>query len=61
MVDLGADQHEGRIAVRESLHCTGVVADLTVEPLNHNVSSYSGPVLIGKIKVGQRFLKAIIP
>ena len=61
MAQSGTNQHEGRVAVREGPHHTGPAADLPVQPLNHIVSSDPGPVLIGEITVGQRFLNTIMP
>ena len=54
MPQAGADQHEGRIAVREGPHHTVSATELPVQPLNHIVGTNPGPMLIGKIAVGQR-------
>ena len=53
MAQPGADQHEGRVAIREGTHHTGPAADLPVQPLNHIVGTDPGPVLIGEITVSQ--------
>ena len=55
----GADQHQGGVPVRECPHHTGAAADLTVQPLDHVVGTDAGPMLAGKIAVGQRFLCTI--
>ena len=60
MTQPSADQHQGRIAVRECSHHTGPAADLPVQPLNHIVGANPGPVLIGKITVGQRFFNTVL-
>ena len=54
-----ADQHQGGVAVRECPHHAGPAADLTVQPLDHVVGTDAGPMLAGKIAVGQRFLCTI--
>ena len=55
-----ADQHQGGISVRERPHHAGSAADLTVQPLDHVVGTDAGPVLAGKIAVGQRLLNAVL-
>lgn len=52
----GADQHKGRVAVRETAHYTGAAADLPVQPLNDIVGADTGAMLTGKITVGQSLL-----
>ena len=59
MAQPGTDQHEGRVAVRETARHTGAAADLPVQPLNDIVGADTGPVLTGKIAVSQRLLNAI--
>ena len=59
MAEPGADQHQGGVPVRECPHHTGAAADLTVQPLDHVVGTDAGPMLAGKIAVGQRFLCTI--
>ena len=54
-----ADQHQGGVAVRECPHHPRPSADLTVQPLDHVVGTDAGPMLAGKIAVGQRFLCTI--
>ena len=54
-----ADQHQGGVAVRERPHHAGSAADLPVQPLDHVVGTDAGPMLAGKIAVGQRFLCTI--
>ena len=54
-----AGQHQGGVAVRERSHHAGSAADLTVQPLDHVVGADTGPMLTGKITVGQRFLDAV--
>ena len=55
----GADQHQGGVAIGECPHHAGAAADLTVQPLDHVVGTDAGPMLAGKIAVGQRFLCTI--
>ena len=55
----GADQHQGRVPIRECPHHAGPAADLTVQPLDHIVGANTRPVFAGKIAVGQRLLDAI--
>ena len=59
MAESGADQHQGGISIRERSHHAGPAADLTVQPLDHVVGTDAGPMLAGKIAVGQRFLCTI--
>ena len=59
MAQPGTNQHKGRVAVWETAHHTGAAADLTVQPLDHVVGTDAGPMLAGKIAVGQRFLCTI--
>ena len=60
MAEPGTDQHKCRVAVRETAHHPCPTADLTVQPLDHVVGADAGPMLAGKIAVGQRFLDAIL-
>ena len=60
MAEPGADQHQGRVAVRECSHHAGAAADLTVQPLDHVVGADARPGLTGEIAVGQRLLDAIL-
>ena len=60
MAQPGADQHEGRVAIREGPHHTGPAADLPVQPFNHVVGADPGPVFIGKITVSQRLLNTVL-
>ena len=53
MAQPGTDQHEGRVAVRKAAYHTSAAADLSVQPLNDIVGADTGPVLTGKIAVGQ--------
>ena len=55
-----ADQHQGRVPVRESPHHTSAAADLLVQSLNNIVGAHASPVFTGKITVGQRFLNAVL-
>lgn len=43
------DQHEGKIAVRETAHHTGAAEDIPVRPFNDTVGTYMSPMLTGKI------------
>ena len=49
MAQSGADQHQGRVAVRERPHHTGPAADFPVQPLNHIIGADPRPMLIGCI------------
>ena len=60
MVQPGADQHQGRVAIGERPHHAGPAADLTIQPLDHVVGTDACPVLTGKIAVGQSFLDAVL-
>ena len=55
MVQPGTDQHESRMAVRETAYHTSAAADLTVQPLNNIVGADASPVLAGKVTVGKLF------
>ena len=56
MAESITDQHEGRIAIGESAHHPGAAANLPVETLNHIVCADAGPMLVGKLTIGQCFL-----
>ena len=60
MAEPGADQHQGRISVRERPHHTGAPTDLTVQPFDHIVGTDARPMLAGKVAVGQRLLNAVL-
>ena len=60
MAEPGADQHQGGVAIGECPHHTGAPTDLTVQPLDHVVCTDAGPMLAGKIVVGQRLLNAVL-
>ena len=60
MAQPGTDQHEGRVAIREATYHTGAAADLPVQPFKDIVGADTGPVLTGKIAVGQRFFNAVL-
>ena len=60
MAKSGADQHQGRVSVRERLHHARPAADLPVQPLDHVVGTDARPMLAGKVTVGQRLLDAIL-
>ena len=47
----GADQHQGRVAIREGSHHTGAAADLPVQPLNDIVGADASTVLAREIAV----------
>ena len=59
MAQPGTDQHQGRVAVRETAHHTGAAANLPVQPLNDIVGADTAPVFTGEIAVGQSLLNAI--
>ena len=56
----GTDQHQGGVAIRERPHHARPPTDLTVQPLDHVVCTDAGPMLAGKIAVGQRLLNAVL-
>lgn len=56
MAEPGTDQHEGRVAIRESAHHPGAAADLPVESLDHIVGADSRSVFVGKLVIGKGFL-----
>ena len=56
----GADQHQGGVPVRERPHHPRPTADLTVQPLDHIVGTDAGPMLAGKIAVGQCLLNTVL-
>ena len=60
MAQSGTDQHESRIAVRETANYTGAAADLPVQPFNDVVGADTSPIFAGKIALGQRFFNAIL-
>src|SRR5699024_8901821 len=60
MAQPGTNQHQSRVAVREAANHTGAAADLTVQPFNDIVCTDTGPVLAGKIAVGQCFFNAVL-
>ena len=60
MSQLGTDQHQGRVSVRERPHHTGPAADLPVQPFNHIAGADPCPMLIGEITVSQRFLDVVL-
>ena len=51
MTQPSTDQHEGRIAIRETAHHTGAAADLPVQPLNDIVGADASTVLAREIAV----------
>ena len=46
-----ADQHQGRVAVRERPYHSRPSADLTVQPLDHVVGADARPMLAGEVTV----------
>ncbi len=60
VTESSADQHEGRIAIRESTHHPGSTANLPVESLNYIVGADPRPVFIGELALGQGFLHAVL-
>ena len=51
MAQPGTDQHEGRVAVRETAHHTSAAADFPVQSLNDIIGPDASPVLAGEITV----------
>ena len=60
MVNPGAGRHRGGVAVWECPYRAGPAADLSIQLINHVISADAGPVLAGKIAVGQRLLNAVL-
>ena len=60
MSQAGANQHKGRISVRESADHSRSAADFPVESLDHIVSADSRPVLKRKVRIGKRFYMVIL-
>ena len=60
MVQPGTDQHEGRVAIRETTYHTGTASDLPVQPFNNIVYTDAGPVFAGEIAIGKRLLNAAL-
>ena len=60
MAKSGADQRQGGISVREHPYHPRPSADLTFQPLDHIVGADAGPMLTGKIAVGQRLFNAVL-
>ena len=56
MAQSGADQHEGRVPVRESPHHPRAAADLPGQTLGHVVHTDACPMFYREFKVGQRLL-----
>ena len=50
----GADQHQGRVAVRERPHYAGPAADFPVQPLDRVVGTDARPMLAGEVTVAYR-------
>ena len=59
MTQPGADQHEGRVTIREAAHHSGAAADFPVEAFNDIIGTDASPVFAGKIAVGKRLLNTI--
>ena len=59
MAQAGADEHQGRVAIREGTHNSGAPADLAVEAFHDVVRVDPRPVLGWEIAVGQRLLNAV--
>ena len=60
MAESGTDQHEGRIAIRESAHDPGAAADLPVETLDHIVGADPCPMFVGELTVSQGFFHTVL-
>lgn len=58
MARSGADEHEGRVAIRESAYNTGSAANFLIQTLNAIVGADTQPMLIREIHVGQCFSKS---
>ena len=59
MAQAGADEHQGRVAIREGTHNSGAPADLAVEAFHDVVRADPRPVLAWEIAVGQSLLNAV--
>ena len=60
MAKSGTDQHEGRVAIRESPHHASSAADLPVQPFYYIVGADTSPVFVREITVGQCFFNAVL-
>ena len=54
------NQHQGRVAVWARSHYPRPAADLAVQSLDHVVGTDPGPMLAGKIAVGQSLINAVL-
>ena len=59
MAQAGADEQQGRVAIREGTHNSGAPADFAVEAFHDVVRADPRPVLGWEIAVGQRLLNAV--
>ena len=60
MAQLGTDQHESKVTVRETTCRAGAAADLPVQPLNDIVGADASSVFAGEIAAGESLLNAIL-
>ena len=60
MAQASADEHESRIAIRETTHHPSTAADFPVEPFHDIVRADTSPVFAGEIAVSQGFLNTIL-
>lgn len=60
MTQPDTDQHQGRIAVWETVHHTGTTADIPIQPLNHIVGADAEPVFAGEITTGKCLFNTIL-
>lgn len=60
MAQPGADQHQGRVTIRETAHYTGAATNLPVHSFNDIVGEDASPVFAGKITVGEHLLNTIL-
>ena len=51
MAEPGAEQHEGRAAVREGTHHPGAAANLPLVPFHDIIDADASPVFAGEIAV----------
>ena len=60
MTQPGANQHEGRVSIREGTYHSGAASDLPVEALNHVIRTDPRPMLRGEVTISQSLFCAVL-
>ena len=60
MAQLGTDQHESKVTIRETTCNTGAATELPIEPLNDIVGADASPVFAGEIAAGESLLNTCL-